>query len=62
MHAVRCLLTLLLLTTPALIALIVDRATVIDGDTLDVRGTLIRLNGVNVSASGQKCRDGAGKA
>ena len=55
------LLALLLLTTPALAEPIVGRASVIDGDTLDVRGTRIRLHGIDAPESGQTCKDAAGK-
>ena len=54
-------LALLLLTTPALAEPIVGRASVIDGDTLDVRGTRIRLHGIDAPESGQTCKDAAGK-
>ncbi|MBX9934854.1 MAG: thermonuclease family protein [Methylobacterium sp.] len=55
------LLALLFLATPALAEPIVGRATVIDGDTLEVRGTRIRLHGVDAPESGQTCQDAAGK-
>src|ERR1700712_1375977 len=55
------LLTLLLLTSPALADPIVGRGSVIDGDTLDVRGTRIRLHGIDAPESAQLCKDAAGK-
>ena len=55
-----CLLVLLL-ATPALADAIVGQASVIDGDTLDVRGTRIRLLGVDAPESAQLCKDAAGK-
>jgi endonuclease YncB( thermonuclease family) len=36
---------------------IVGRATVIDGDTLDIHGERIRLNGVDAPESAQICKD-----
>ena len=33
----------------------------IDGDTLDVRGTRIRLHGIDAPESAQLCKDAAGK-
>lgn len=57
----RFVLALLLLTAPALAEPIVGRASVIDGDTLDVRSTRIRLHGIDAPESGQLCKDGAGK-
>ncbi|WP_082494377.1 thermonuclease family protein [Methylobacterium sp. Leaf108] len=55
------LLALLLLTTPALAEPIVGQASVIDGDTFEVRGTRIRLHGIDAPESGQRCKDAAGK-
>ena len=43
------LATLLLSTTPLLAQTIVGRATVIDGDTLEIRGTRIRFQGKFIS-------------
>ena len=53
-------LTLLLLTSPALADPIVGQASVIDGDTLSVRGTRIRLHGIDAPESAQLCKDAAG--
>jgi endonuclease YncB( thermonuclease family) len=39
---------------------IVGRASVIDGDTVDIRGTRIRFNGIDAPESRQNCRDRAG--
>lgn len=59
----RILVTLLLLISPALAAEpIVGRPSVIDGDTLDIRGTRIRLFGIDAPESGQLCQDAAGKS
>jgi endonuclease YncB( thermonuclease family) len=55
------LLLALLITTPALADPIVGRASVIDGDTLEVRGTRIRLHGIDAPESAQLCKDAAGK-
>ncbi len=57
----RCLpvAVLCLLATPAL-AEVAGRATVIDGDTLEIRGQRIRLHGIDAPETGQTCRrDGA---
>ena len=56
------LLVLVLAATPALSAPLTGRATVVDGDTLDIRGTCIRLHGVDAPESGQTCKDATGKA
>ncbi|MBO1021638.1 thermonuclease family protein [Methylobacterium sp. SD274] len=41
---------------------ITGRASVIDGDTLDIGSTRIRLHGIDAPESGQLCQDRAGKA
>lgn len=40
---------------------IVGRATVIDGDTIDIRGERIRLGGVDAPEFSQLCLDGSGR-
>ncbi|MBY5734054.1 thermonuclease family protein [Rhizobium leguminosarum] len=35
---------------------ITGRASIVDGDTIDIRGTRIRLNGIDAPESWQKCR------
>jgi endonuclease YncB( thermonuclease family) len=37
---------------------IVGRATVVDGDTIDIKGERIRLHGVDAPESWQECEDG----
>lgn len=49
-----------LLAAPVLASPITGRATVIDGDTLDIRGTRIRLHGIDAPESAQLCKDAAG--
>ncbi|MFY7852106.1 MAG: thermonuclease family protein, partial [Brevundimonas sp.] len=41
--------------------LIVGRASVVDGDTLDIRGERIRLNGIDAPEAAQRCTDQAGR-
>ncbi|WP_043644132.1 thermonuclease family protein [Caenispirillum salinarum] len=45
------------LSAPAY-AEVTGRASVIDGDTLEIRGTRIRLHGIDAPESGQTCRSG----
>ena len=51
----------LLTCAPALAEPIVGRASVVDGDTLDIRGTGFRLQGVDTPESAQLCKDARGK-
>ena len=37
-------------------------ASVIDGDTIEIHGTRIRLNGIDAPESGQLCQDARGTA
>ena len=39
---------------------IVGRASVIDGDTIDIRGTRIRFSGIDAPESRQSCHDRSG--
>jgi endonuclease YncB( thermonuclease family) len=52
----------LLSATPLLAETIVGRASVIDGDTLEIRGTRIRFHGVDAPESAQTCQSTDGKA
>ena len=51
------LLTLLFLWSPALAGELIGQASVIDGDTLEIHGTRIRLWGIDAPESSQLCRD-----
>jgi len=55
------LAALLMSASPSLAETVVGRATVIDGDTLDIRGTRIRLHGVDAFESAQLCQGADGK-
>jgi endonuclease YncB( thermonuclease family) len=60
----KSLIAILLLLTPTTALAqepIVGRATVIDGDTLEVRGVRIRLFGIDAPESDQTCLDEDGK-
>jgi endonuclease YncB( thermonuclease family) len=46
--------------SPAIGSEIVGRASVIDGDTIEIHGTRIRLNGIDAPESAQTCEDGRG--
>jgi len=51
----------LLLAFPAVAETVTGRASVIDGDTIEIRGTRFRLQGVDTPESAQTCQDVAGK-
>lgn len=56
-------LALILLATPTFAAEpITGRATVIDGDTIEIAGTRIRIQGIDAPESWQRCWDAAGKS
>ena len=46
--------------TPSSPKIITGQASVIDGDTIDIRGTRIRLHGIDAPESRQSCRDNRG--
>lgn len=49
-------------TTSASATTLVGRASVVDGDTIEIHGERIRFNGVDAPESSQTCGDGGGKA
>ena len=51
------LLTLLSVCSPALADDLIGQASIIDGDTLEIHGTRIRLWGIDAPESSQLCRD-----
>jgi len=58
----KLILTLALLAPAPLFATdITGRASVIDGDTIDIHGTRIRFDGIDAPESRQSCVDAAGK-
>ena len=54
-------LVVLVLATPAHAEPFVGRASIVDGDTLAVRGTRNRLHGIDAPESLQDCRDKRGR-
>lgn len=62
MKLIASIALILLAATPALATeSLTGTASVIDGDTLEVRGTRIRLHGIDAPESAQLCQDGTGK-
>src|SRR5689334_6299508 len=58
MHRVSfAFVALVLAAAPALAGVVAGRASVIEGDTLDIRGTRIRLHGIDAPESAQTCRN-----
>ena len=51
----------LILASPAMAQTVEGRASVIDGDTIDINGERIRFNGIDALESWQRCKDAAGK-
>ncbi|BBF92142.1 thermonuclease family protein [Blastochloris tepida] len=54
---IRILLVLLVLVSPAAAEPILGRASVIDGDTIEIHGGRIRLSGIDAPESSQHCRN-----
>ncbi len=51
----------LLFTAPAFADPIIGRASVIDGDTIEIHGERIRFNGIDAPESRQLCQDAQGQ-
>ncbi|WP_050743832.1 MULTISPECIES: thermonuclease family protein [unclassified Shinella] len=56
------LVALTSLPIPAMATEIVGRASVIDGDTIDIQGTRIRFDGIDAPESRQRCTDASGQS
>jgi endonuclease YncB( thermonuclease family) len=61
MRILASVILLLSLAGPASAAELTGRASVIDGDTIDIRNERIRLHGIDAPESAQWCLDGAGQ-
>ena len=57
-----CLCFILVLGSPAASAELAGRASVVDGDTIDIDGERIRLHGIDDPESGQWCLNDADSA
>lgn len=60
--AVLFLMAFIATPTNAAAGQLVGRASVVDGDTIEIRGERIRIYGIDAPESGQLCTDGRGKA
>ncbi|WP_449314259.1 thermonuclease family protein [Rhizobium terricola] len=49
------------LATPAVSAEIAGRASVVDGDTIEIRGQRIRFDGIDAPEARQRCEDASGR-
>ena len=56
MHRIPVMLAILLLSSVACANDLIGQASVVDGDTLEIHGTRIRLWGVDAPESSQLCR------
>ena len=56
-----CILWVLLVPCAAAAETVAGPARLVDGDTLEIRGRIIRLHGIDAPETGQTCRDGTGR-
>lgn len=63
MKRLAALTAIILFATTALAdQAVIGRASVVDGDTIDIRGERIRFNGIDAPESWQRCTDGQVRA
>ncbi len=56
-----CALAVLLMPCAVSAETVTGPARLIDGDTMEIRGRVVRLHGIDAPETGQTCRDGTGR-